>query len=240
MKKQLASVMCLAMTAAPTALMAGNNFNDLADLGQKQFKEVTEYLGAATSYKAVSPAEPLGLIGFDIALELTATKLDKDLFKEVADGDWDLSYLPLPKLHIHKGLPFGLDVGAFLSAAPGTDIRVFGGEVRYAILEGSTLTPAVAIRATYSRLEGVDELELDNKGIELSISKGFTVLTPYAAIGMVRTESEVLDQTTLDKESIDAKKMVVGVNLNLGFNLGLEADRTGDVTSFSVKTGIRF
>ncbi len=240
MKKQLISGMCLAMVAAPTALMAGNNFEDLADIDQEQFDDVTEYLGAATSYKAVSPAEPLGLAGFDVALELTATKLDKELFDEVADGDWDLSYLPLPKLHVHKGLPFGVDIGAFLSAVPETDIRVFGGEVRYAILEGSTVTPALAIRATYSRLEGEDELELDNKGIELTVSKGFVMATPYAAIGMVRTVGEAVEEDGLNKAIIDSTKMVVGVNLNLGMNFGLEADRTGDVTSFSVKTGLRF
>ena len=33
-------------------------------------------LGAATSYKGVTPAAPLGIIGFDVGVELTQTHLE--------------------------------------------------------------------------------------------------------------------------------------------------------------------
>ena len=235
MYKSLSQLICLLLLVSSMPAFSANNLDNLKALQQKQFRTLSEDLAAATSYKAVSPAEPLGLLGFDLGLEVTATKLDKDIFELASGDDWDLSYLPLPKLHLHKGLPFNLDVGGFYAGAPNTDIKLWGGEIRYAILAGN-----VALRLTYSRLEGVDELDLSNTGVELSISKGFAIITPYVGAGMIRTESDAVDAPDIKKESFDSSKLFAGFNLNLGINLGVEADITGDVTSYSLKTGFRF
>ena len=66
-----------------------------------------------------------------------------------------------------------------------TDIQVYGAEISKAILEGSVATPALGVRATYSRLNGIDDFELQTAGIDASISKGFLFLTPYAGGGML-------------------------------------------------------
>ena len=80
---------------------------------QNDFRLLSEDLGAALSYKAVIPAEPLGLTGFDISLEGSSTKLEHaDLLKRATGGDTG-STLVVPKIHVHKGLPLGIDVGAF-------------------------------------------------------------------------------------------------------------------------------
>ena len=240
MNKLLATTLCTSILISPLMVQADNDFDNLSTLQQSKFHDLSETLGAASSYKSVSPSEPLGITGFDIAIELSATELDKDLFEEASGSSWKLDYLPMPKIHLHKGLPFGLDVGAFLSGAPGTDIRLMGAELRYAFVSGNMLLPAVAVRMTYSLLDGVDELDLSNKGIELTVSKGFTILTPYAGIGKIRTESEAVDVAELDKETINSTKMFAGLNINLGFNLGLEVDVTGGIKTYSVKTGFRF
>ncbi|HBR96035.1 MAG TPA: hypothetical protein DD979_01490 [Gammaproteobacteria bacterium] len=240
MIKHTVRLACLSLALAPLPLLADNDFDNLRDLAQDDFRTLSEDLAAATSYKAVSPAEPLGLLGFDIGLELTATKLDKDIFEDASAGDWDLGYLPLPKVHAHKGLPFNVDVGAFYAGAPGTDISLIGGEIRYSLLEGSIISPALAFRLTYSRLEGVDELELENTGIEVSISKGFAMLTPYAGVGSIRTTSEAVDVDELDEETFSSTKLFAGLNVNLGMNLGFEADVTGGVPSYSLKASLRF
>jgi hypothetical protein len=71
------------------------------------------------------------------------------------------------------------------------------------------------------------------------VSKGFAMITPYAGIGRIHTESEAVD-IPLDKESFDSTKLFAGFNLNLGINLGFEADTTGGIASYSLKTGLRF
>ncbi len=218
---------------------------------QPEFNAMTEDFGAALSYKAITPAEPLGLIGFDFGLELTATKLSSIDKWGNAIGNKDLSYLPLPKLHVHKGLPFGIDLGAVYSQVPSTDIQYWGGEIRYSFVSGNLAIPAVAVRGSYTQLVGIDELDLTTKGLELTVSKGFLLLTPYAGIGQIWSNAS-LDYTYTESttsQDVNVKldgdaamfKWFVGLNINLGLmNIVFEADQTGESMSYSGKLGFRF
>lgn len=215
-------------------------FNSLDALDQSQFRTMSQNLTAASHYKGITPAEPLGILGFDVGLSLSSTEIDKDIFEAASSGSFDLSSILLPRLSVHKGLPLGFDIGAFVSGAPGTDIKLLGAEVRYAIMKGNIALPAIGIRASYSALQGVSELEVDSAGVDLSISKGFVNFTPYAGVGTVLSNTKAVGSTTLDEESYSQSKTFVGVNINFGFNLTIEADRTGDYTSYSAKAGFRF
>lgn len=215
-------------------------FSSLDALDRGQFRDLSKNLTAATQYKGIAPAEPLGVLGFDIGISLSATKLKNDVF-DLADGsDFELNTLPLPRLSLQKGLPGGIDIGASFSGAPGTDIKVFGAEVRYAVVKGSVALPAISVRVSYSTVRGVDELEIDSAGADISISKGIAIFTPYAGSGFVRSNSDPVGSTTLERESFTQRKAYVGLNINLGFNLAFEADRTGSYTSYSAKAGFRF
>lgn len=210
-------------------------------INQSEFRLLSEDLGAALSYKPLSPGEPLGVTGFDIGIEATATKLENsEIFDNAVTGTAP-DTLYLPKLHIHKGLPFGFDVGASYSAVPDSNIKVWGAEVRYAILKGSTTTPAIALRASYSALDGVDQLKFNTTGVDLSISKGFAIFTPYAGIGKVWVRSTPDPSTLKTEEEFDMGKVFVGVNMNLAVvNIAIEGDKTGDATSYGLKLGWRF
>ncbi len=212
----------------------------LADLDSGQFETLVENIAAATHYKAVAPVEPLGLIGFDISVGASVTDIDSNLLSLASQGSIDSGALALIRASAHKGLPFGIDVGASLAALPGTDFRVLGAEVRYALLRGSVVTPALAVRGTYSIVSGSDELDVSNAGLEIGISKGFLTLTPYAGIGVIRSSADPQDNFGLSDTEVTQRKLFAGININLGFNLGLEAERTGDHTSVSAKAGFRF
>jgi hypothetical protein len=230
----------LLVTLAGTT-QAANDIDTLGNINvQNDFRLLSEDLGAALSYKAVIPAEPLGLTGFDISLEGSSTKLEHaDILKQATGGDSG-STLVVPKLHVHKGLPLGIDVGAFYSAVPDSNIKLWGAELRYALLKGGTATPAVALRASYSTLQGVSQLDFDTKGVDISISKGFTLLTPYAGIGKVWVNSTPIGVPPLVSEDFSYSKLFAGVNLNFGLvNIAVETDKTGDATSYSVKFGWR-
>lgn len=218
------------------------SFNTLSALSQEQFKTFSENVAAAAQYKGVTPPEPLGLIGFDVGLSVSYTTIDADdLFDIASEGDFDVAGLALPRLTIHKGLPFGLDVGVSASGAPGTDIKILGAEVRYAIMEGGIALPAIGVRASGSVVQGVDELDMQNIGLDISISKGFLIATPYAGIGVLRTTATPNDAPNLEEETLSQTKMFAGLNLNLGLlNLTFEADKTGDHSTGSLKAGFRF
>jgi hypothetical protein len=211
-------------------------------LSPAQFRLLSEDLGAALSYKPILPAEPLGILGFDIGIEVTATQLQNPAIFALAMGGETIDTLVMPKLHINKGLPFGFDIGASYAAVPDSNIKLWAAEVRYAILKGGTASPALALRGSYSALEGVDQLKLATTGVDLSISKGFAVFTPYAGIGMVWVRSTPdASIPTLTEEEIDLNKVFVGVNMNLAvINIAIEGDKTGDAMSYSLKLGWRF
>lgn len=240
MHRRFAAV-ALALAAFASPARAAGDLDSIFLLNQSQFRLLSEDLGAALSYKPVLPAEPLGVTGFDLGLEMTVVNLENSGVFELATLGDAPSTLVIPKVHVHKGLPFGIDIGAFLAAVPDSNISNWGAELRYAILKGGAATPAVAVRASYTALEGVDELKLNTTGLDISISKGFTFLTPYAGIGTVWVNSSPQGIATLTEEEFSLTKYFVGLNMNFAFiNVAFEGDKTGDTSSYSAKLGWRF
>lgn len=214
--------------------------DQVQSLLQAEFRLLSEDLGAALSYQAQTPAEPLGLTGFDIGVGVTATRVENSEILQKATSDDSETTLYVPTIRVHKGLPAGFDIGLTYASIPGSNIRYTGGELRYAILEGGTASPALAVRGSLTKLSGVDQLGFETRGIDLSISKGLAVFTPYAGIGRVWIESTP-HVSGLQKEEFSLTKVFVGVGMNLAvLNLNVQADRTGDATSYSLKLGWRF
>ena len=211
-------------------------------LTQKQFRLLSEDMAAVASYKAVAPAEPLGFPGFDLGIEVSGTELQNVDIWKIATADNDVpDTVYVPKAHLHIGLPLGFDIGAFYSSVPDSNINAAGAELRYAIIKGDTVTPALAIRATYSKVSDVDQLDFDTRGAELTISKGFAFFTPYAGVGKVWVNATPRNVPTLKEEDFSLGKYFIGANFNfVVLNLAIEADKTGDAPTYSMKLGWRF
>ena len=242
MTRRILAVALLGTAVLALPARAATDIDSLNLIGQASFRLLSEDLGATLSYKPLIPAEPLGITGFDLGIEVNTTRLQNTaIFNTVVSGS-SVETLVLPKLHVHKGLPFGLDIGASYAAVPDSNIKVWGAEVRYAILKGGTASPALAVRGSYSALEGVDQLKLTTTGLDVSISKGFAMFTPYAGIGKVWVRSTPdASIPLLVEEDFDLNKVFVGVNMNLAVvNIAVEGDKTGDATSYGVKFGWRF
>jgi hypothetical protein len=87
----------------------------------------------------------------------------------------------------------------------------------------------------------VDQLKLNTTGLDISISKGFAMFTPYAGIGKVWVRSKPDIGIPLLEEDFDLNKVFVGVNMNLTvINIAIEGDKTGAATSYGIKFGWRF
>jgi len=236
LKRGLVAVSLLAVSLP----VAAADINQIQTLTQDDFHKLSQDLGAALSYKPLTPTAPLGLTGFDVGVAVTATSIKNSAVLQKA-GAGDHSTLPVPSLRVHKGLPLGLDVGVMVGAVPGTNVRLYGGELRYAIVSGGVAMPAIGIRGSYTKLTGVNQLDFDTKGVDLSISKGFLMFTPYGGIGKVWASSTPNGIPALSKESLSLNKVFVGINMNFGLtNLAFEGDRTGKATSYGAKLGFRF
>jgi hypothetical protein len=241
--KQIFKTACVCLVTSviagvATPVFAGTDFTQLKTLNQSEFHRLATDFTSVSSYKGVTPAAPLGITGFDIGGELSSTQLGNSAVWKKAGAD--VSTLFVPKIHVHKGLPFNIDVGASLSAVPDSDIKLFGMEARYALIEGGVAMPAVAIRGAYTKLSGVSQFSANTKSVELLASKGFVMFTPYVGIGRV-WGAVTPNVGGLQKVSPTANKLFAGINANLGLvNLGAELDRTGDNDTVSIKVGFRW
>ena len=222
MKKIILAVLSVFVLAAPAMAKTTFNFDNLAL--QSEFKSFSEDFGMALSYQPVSPAAPLGdkLPGFDAGVEVSYVKIDKgaSYFQKmdaVAGGDLP-NALVLPRIHIQVGLPIiPIDLGVSYVSIPSSDMKLAGYEIKYALLKGGLAMPAIAIRGAYTKLTGVDVLDLSTKSLDISISKGILIFTPYAGVGQVWITSEPLGTvaTILKKEDITKTKAFVGTKMKI-------------------------
>ncbi len=235
--KRIAGTALLALAATLPAHAA--DFPDIGGLLQGEFRDLSRDLGAAFSYKGVTPATPLGTLGFDVGLEVTETRMEHSRLFALA-GAGDTSRVVIPKLHAHKGLPLGFDVSAFVAGATDIDARLFGAGVRWTLADDGWVFPALGIRASATRATGTGDLKLSTAAVDLMVSKKFTALTPNVGAGTVRTQASVAN-SVLREERINESRVFAGVNLNLlAANLAFEAEKMGDNLSLSAKLGWRF
>jgi hypothetical protein len=210
-------------------------------LTQSEFRLLSEDLGGALSYRPHSPIEPLGFPGFDVGIALTGAKIKNEAILERATSEDVPDVLPIPTLRAHLGLPLGFEIGAMYAAVPDIDLEYYGGELKWAFVPGDTAWPAIGVRGSFTKATGGDEITVDTTGLDVSISKGFGFVTPYAGIGRVWVKSDPKGNGGLAKEDFELDKFFFGLGLKFAvFNLNFEADKTGDVEALSIKAGLRF
>lgn len=215
-----------------------------SDYTNQMFKDLARDFGVALAFNPMAPAEPLGITGFDISVEATFTEVDqnRDYWKKIfSDKDaWPI--IPVPRLHAMKGLPMNIDIGAIYSKIPGSDVQLWGLELKYAILSGTPLTPALAIRGAFSKLEGVDELDINTQQLDISISKGILFLTPYAGVTALRVNaSESSKYVDLDDVHEMIYRAFAGVSITPFPFLNFTVEGSiGQVRQLGLKFGIRW
>ncbi|RKZ36387.1 MAG: hypothetical protein DRQ41_14550 [Gammaproteobacteria bacterium] len=211
---------------------------------QDDFKEFTKEFGSALLFSPMAPAEPLGITGFDVSLEMVITDIsdDKVFWKNMVDDGDPYSFIPVPRLHVQKGLPFNIDVGAMYVAMPDTNIKLWGLEAKYAILEGSMVTPALSVRASYSKLQGVDDINVDTQSLDVLVSKGFLMFTPYAGASLTKINaSENSALVTLDDVSETGYRGLAGLQFSPFPLLIINGEISyGETMQYGLKIGFRF
>lgn len=234
MKKSLPAVLMAALS-----LPAAADLTNLGGLTQDQFRRLSEDLGAAFSYKGVTPATSLGPWGFDLGVELTTTDVrDSDTFRAAGSGSVDRLFVP--KVHLHKGLWTGSDIGGFYGGSSELGGSLWGVSLRQNFVEDSVATPAFAGRLSGTRTTDLGSLKVTSLAADLMLSKRLTLATPYVGAGIVRVESKA-SGTGLETETFNQGRYFGGLNVNLAVvNLAFEAERMGGNTSLSAKVGWRF
>lgn len=235
-----AAVTAAAAFAAAPAVQAAD-LNTLQNLNQVQFRALSEDLGSLAAYKPLIPSESTGITGFDLggAAGISQVK-NKGEFQIATNNEDAPSTLNHVSFRANKGLPFDFDIGGSATTVLDTNIQVYGGDVRWAAVLGGAVIPAVALRLAFSSISGVDQLELDTVSYDISLSKGFAFITPYAGLGQVQVKATPIN-VGLQAEKFNLTRVFAGANVALGLmNFIVEVDKTGDAANLGMKLGIRF
>ncbi|HYO53111.1 hypothetical protein [Archangium sp.] len=170
---------------------AAANFNPEA---HGDFRAFARTFAAVMTSANLMPPETLGHAGFSLNAELSVIGLPPP---GNADGQVTLptertqtDSLLLPSLHVRKGLPFSLELGARLGWIDRSSMFTATGELKWAVNEGFTWLPDIGVRLHVTRLMGNKDFDLTAAGLDIGVGKqfplgGMVTLTPYGGIDLV-------------------------------------------------------
>ena len=143
---------------------------------------MAEALADVLTFPNLGTATPTGLPGFEVMAAAGGPQVDtgSNWWHLAPHADTVGGVLVGQRIILRKGLPYRFDVGAQFGSVMGESF--WGGEVRWALMEGGMVSPGVAVRAAYSRLQN-SPLDVEVAEGQLVASKGFAIISPYAALG---------------------------------------------------------
>lgn len=168
------------------------NIAALQNLTNAGANALIQTVAVGADYHAYMPASPMGLIiGLDVGLDVTFLTLPSafNTAFTTATGAAAPGLIPIPKLNIHKGLPKGIDLGFTFStysdpANPTANlVTIYGGEVKWAFIDGGIILPSVAVRGAAS-MTNVFFMNTNTYTLDLTASKTFFLFEPYIGAGM--------------------------------------------------------
>lgn len=238
MKKILVLAVLLICSAA-----FASEFDIQSSMTQSQFKSLVKEMGLIVTPTPNSPAEPLKTIGFDIALESTVTDISNgnDFWKNAWSDNDPSGYIMANRVHVQKGFPFGLDIGASITKGVNLDFTAVTGEVKYAILKGTVATPAISVKASYTKVFGLDDMSLQTASAGAYISKGILMFTPYAGVEGVYAFASDDSGNDLDNENVGSVRGIAGLQFSPFPLLVINAEAAaGTAMQYGLKLGLRF
>ncbi|ROR35103.1 hypothetical protein [Inmirania thermothiophila] len=125
-----------------------------------------------------------------------------------------------------------LRLGGFLGG--GGELRVWGAEAGYHLRPPGAETFALSLRGGIGGLSEADGGELTSRGVELAVSRDFSLVTPYAGWGRLWLREDGERQPRQDR-------YFLGARLGLGgLHLDLEGDVGGEAPAYRLRLDWRF
>jgi hypothetical protein len=150
------------------------------------FRSLMSELGVVVAPRLQTPADTLGFSGFQFSAEFGMTKISnsKPFWNAVNPSNPNPTppgaYLTTVGGFVRKGiwLPLpGFEIGAGAMNVVGSNLFSVQGYAKFALQEGfhDWVLPSVAVRGSVSQLLGTDQVDLTVSGIDILISKAFSV-----------------------------------------------------------------
>ena len=172
-----------------------------ADVSERDADDYFEFLARANNYSPLEHAGSHGTIGIGIGLGLAGyeTPSNSEAMRELWRGSGKAAEenktpegrLYIPRLQVHKGLPWSVDVGMGLGQDRLTGANLMSAYSQWTIFEGFAL-PALALRGGYNRLMGLASTDSSSVTVDAVASLGFLrIFTVYGSYGAGRHQSQV-------------------------------------------------
>lgn len=224
---KIGGIALVALMMSANAFAIGGNYipTDLSGLASSDVDSLIKFVGLGASHRDYMPASPQGLLGVDVGIEVDAISLPSAAISaiQLATGSSNVPGLvPVAKVNVHKGLPWGLDVGASfmsLSDPQNSSLTLFksiGASGQYSIFHNMLLGD-LAARASYTTTT-LFFLATKTENLDFVYSKGFMLLEPYVGAGMQFWSGNIN----------------VPVNLGAGQQLNVSANGSGATPHFFV------
>ena len=272
----LAQQGCLTAAGSTCTPLQQADAQAMASDARVRFARLTTDLALAFTSSLLQPASTTGHSGFNFDLEASYTQVHHEVlggetatFGPPTYGGVDYwpthtqkpTGLLMPSLHMRKSLPFSFEVGGRVTYMSQSSYFAAQLEGKWALLEGYAVWPEVALRAAYTKVLGVRDLELGVTEFDVMTSKRFglnavTSVTPYLALRLARLSASTpvlnfrpdmppASQADLANNSAafpDVKsslyRTTLGARLTAGaVSLGLEATYYGGGTKGSGSAG---
>lgn len=169
--------------ASPAFAITSMTPGSFAALSEELVKTTVESVGIGASHRAMRSATPLGMIiGVDVSGSATLFQVPDDLKAALAAAQVQNapSTIPLPRLSIAKGLPFGVDLG-FSWIGDGTN-SLIGADIQYAFLQGGLALPSVAARVGMN-WANIAYIKTRTTAFDVLVSKSLPIIDPYVGAG---------------------------------------------------------
>ena len=236
-----------AVLYAGQAQAATLNINPL-NYAQSQFDALSDDLGAATWMTPSNSAEAhsAGIIpvGIQAAVEITGLKIDETQPHWQNSGATGLGgTLPVPRVRISAGIPFGVDLGYMVSQVPDSNIKMTGIEGRFGFGKFIPVPMLEAnVRYHQSSLTGIPDMEIKNSGFAAMFGANLPIVKPYIEFGTVTSTSTPSGSLALLSEHKTTNSTTaIGAKVELAFFvINVEKATVGDKDLTSLKVGFEF
>jgi hypothetical protein len=181
--------------------------------GQSKFRSLMSELGVVVAPRLQTPADTLGYAGFQFSAELGFTKINRD--QSYWDGVQGVNaanpsasrpdqYLTTVGGFVRKGILPPFEIGGGAVSILGSSMYSLQGYAKLALFEGfhDWPLPSLAVRGAASQLLGTDQVELTVFGVDVLISKAFSLagtarFEPFVGWNylFIRARSGVIDAT---------------------------------------------
>jgi hypothetical protein len=221
----------------------GQDFSLDPVITEEQFSQFASIVGQSIYATPVEPASARGLLAFDIGVAAVGVPIDEEAAYWVNAVDSDIlnsGYLVVPRVVVSKGISVA-NLSASYARVPDTDVEIWGGAVDVPLIGGSLVTPSLSLRAAYSEIRGIEEVDMRTYGAEVFLSKAFGPITPYGAVGMARTDAEGrVPATELTPARIlstqnDDERLTVGLRISLLFPKIVVEATQGEERTYAAK-----